>query len=134
MADNPLLNMPQSPDNPTVLVFEQTPKWVPELQRQFHSDDSIQVRTIPRLSEAAERLASAANPVLVLYLDAAPAGCLRLLSSLSGQSRKLPVIVLASDVMSDLEWSVRELGAVEFRSGFVPGFEIANLCRKQWSS
>lgn len=116
----------------TVHVFEKSPKWVPELQRQFYSDDDLQVRTISDLAHAETSLNHETNPVLVLQLDAAPADCLRLLARLSNRSRNIPAIVLGSTDMISLEWPVRELGAVEFRSGFVPGFEIAELCRKQW--
>lgn len=118
----------------TVHVFERSPKWVPELQRQFYSDQDIQVRTLLDLAHAESLLDRETNPVLVLQLEAAPADCLRLLARLSNRSKHIPAIVLGSADMVPLEWPVRELGAVEFRSGFVPGFEIAELCRKQWSA
>lgn len=118
----------------TIHVFEKTPKWVPELQRQFYSDDEVQVRTISSLAHAEDSLGRAANPILIVQLDVAPADCLRLLARLSNRSKHIPAIVLSSAEMVALEWPVRELGAVEFRSGFVPGFEIADLCRRQWSA
>ena len=122
---------PQTDDR-TVLIFEESPKWVPELQRQFRDEAGIHVRSLTRLANSESTILSAKNPVIVLVLDSAPANCLRLLSALSQRSRSVPVIVVGSARMADLEWSVRELGAVEFRAGFVPGFEVAAFCRTQW--
>ena len=123
---------PQTDDDRTVFIYEGSPKWVPELQRQFRSESGVQVRTLTRLANSVASVLSAKNPVVLLQLDASPADCLRLLTNLSNRARLAPVIVVGSDRMADLEWPVRELGAVDFRAGFVPGSEIAAFCRTQW--
>jgi hypothetical protein len=45
----------------------------------------------------------------------------------------LPVVIVGSKRIADLEWTFREVGAAAFFVTRIPGHEMASLCRKLWS-
>lgn len=116
---------------PEIVVHEKRPRWTPELQRQFMGE-AVRVRACWSLADIAPRPADDGPLVAVLDLDAAPAESLHFLARGTGRPWRLPVLVLASPRMADLEWSVRELGATAFLPADIGGDELATLCRRQW--
>ena len=130
----------------TVIVFEKRPRWAPELQRQFDDDEDVRVRACNSTADLERMQAEteddragdwAGEPsgvrVAVLDFDAAPAECLQYLGRRIGRRLDCPSIVIGSPRTAALEWSVRELGAVEFVVDFISGERLASLCRRQWS-
>ena len=116
----------------TIVVLEKRPRWMPELQRQFAEHD-VRVRGCRSAADLGRMLDESPGSVLVLDLAAAPAACLQFLGRRVGQALQSPAIVVASRKMADLEWPVRELGAVEFVADAISGEDLARLCRRQWS-
>ena len=115
----------------SVIVFERRPRWTPELERQFVGEN-VRVRACTDLRDALPLVEQPEPPVLVLDLEADTAGCLRLLARLMGAAPLVPIICVASSQSTDLEWAARELGALDFAAGPIPGERLANLCRRQW--
>ncbi len=114
----------------TVIVFEKRPRWTPELQRQFVGED-VRVRGCRSLSDVAQA-GNTGGTVAVLDLDAAPADCLQFLGRSIQQRDCTPMIVIGSYRTADLEWNVRELGALAYLHGDCSGEEPARLCRRLW--
>ena len=114
----------------TVLVFEQRPRWAPELQRQFLGQD-VAVRACRSLDDLDALAAAAAQAIAVVDLDAAPAACLQFLGRRLGRSPHLPIVAVGSPRMGELEWPLRELGAAAVLCDFPTGEQMARLCRRQ---
>jgi DNA-binding NtrC family response regulator len=70
--------------------------------------------------------------VIVLDFDSGAADCLQFLGRMAGRNPWRPVIVIGSARTVDLEWPIRELGALAFLPGTVSGEDLARLCRRQW--
>ena len=117
---------------PYIVVFEKEPRWAPELKRQFLGDD-VRVRACRSVSDIVSKSESAERKVIVLVLEAEPANCLQFLGQSMGDPAHPPVIVIGSARELELEWPIRELGAVAFLSDSVSGEDLAKLCRRQWS-
>jgi hypothetical protein len=117
---------------PVVVVFEKKPRWLPELQRQF-LNEAVRVGGCFAARDFRQRLQSGSADVAVMDVDAAPAECLQLLGHLSGLPGLPPLIAISSPKSAPLEWSLRELGVLEFATEFRGGEELARLCRRQWS-
>ena len=117
---------------PCIVVFEKEPRWAPELKRQFLGDDVV-VRACRSVSDIESKSESAEETVIILDLQAEPANCLQFLGQFMGDPAHPSVIVIGSARVLELEWPVRELGAVEFLSDSVLGEDLAKLCRRQWS-
>ncbi len=118
---------------PTLLVFERRPRWVPELQRQFLGQE-VRVRGCRSLKDVEELLADSPRSAAILELDADPGPALRTLARLMARSPSPTILVVASPEYRELEWSVRELGAVAFLVEPIPGDEMAEYCRRQFRS
>ena len=119
-------------DRPCIVVFEKEPCWAPELKRQFLGDDVV-VRGCRSVSDIASKSESGEETVIVLDLQAGPANCLQFLGQSMSDPAQPPVIVIGSSRVLELEWPVRELGAMEFVPDSVLGEDLAKLCRRQWS-
>jgi DNA-binding NtrC family response regulator len=117
---------------PAVIVFEKRPRWGPELQRQFVTED-VRVIACRSVRDVEERAASAANGAVLLDASPAPADCLQFLKRGLLDPHALPVIIVASKGLAEREWLFRELGAIAFFSRTIAGHEMASLCRKQWA-
>ncbi len=116
---------------PTLLIFESRPRWVPELERQFIGQN-VRVRGCGSLSILEERLMQTANNVVILEWEAAPANGLETLAGLMTRIPSPTILVTATAAYRELEWPVRELGAVAFLEEPISGEEMAAYCRRQF--
>jgi len=117
---------------PTAIVFEKQPRWAPELQRQFLTED-VRVVACRSVKDVEERAAGVARGVVLFDASTAPAECLQFLRREMADPQALPVLIVGSKRIAQLEWSFRELGSVAFFAKRIPGHEMASLCRRQWS-
>ena len=126
---------------PQIFVFEQTPHWLPELQRQFQCEDvgvqgcesltSAQLRT--SIKKTGDDLTLALNAaVIVLELKNSAAGCLQFLERQHRLRYQLPGIVISDTRHQELEWFFREVGAKSFVLNTISGEHLALLCRRHW--
>ncbi len=113
-----------------VAVFEKRPYWGPELQRQFVARNILvrECRTLRDLIPATHEFAAA---LVVLDLDSAPVDCLAWLNLQFREPLRRPVIACASTDLADLEWTVREAGAIGFVGADISGGELARCCLRQ---
>ena len=117
---------------PTLLIFERRPRWVPELERQFLGQD-VRVRGCRSVKDVLKHCTPLANCVVILDLAAQPEDCLKTLERLMARSPSPTILVVASAMDRELEWPVRELGATAFLEEPIPGDEMAEWCRRQFS-
>jgi hypothetical protein len=113
-----------------IAVFENQPYWGPELQRQFLQSGIIvsECRSIRNLIPAIEAFPSA---LFVIDLDSDLADFVNWLGNDFVQhSVRVPIIALGSAATAELEWRLREAGVTAFLPEFVPGQELARLCRR----
>jgi DNA-binding NtrC family response regulator len=115
-----------------VIVFEKRPRWAPELQRQFVTED-VRVIACRSVRDVEERAAAVARGMVLLDASPAPADCLQFLKRGLLDPDALPVIIVASKALAEREWLFRELGAIAFFARTISGHEMASLCRKQWA-
>lgn len=114
--------------SPFIAVFERTPYWAPELQRQF-AGRALTVRPCRSVADLQAFIAASHPQIVLLDFEAAPEDCLAWLRR-RGLSPSAPAILVAgSSRSSDLEWTLRELGSVEFLSEALSGDELARRCR-----
>lgn len=123
--------MTETAGEPTVLVFETRPRWAPELKRQFVSEP-VRVRGCGSWNDVRDRLTESDNSLLVLDLTVGAAETLRFLEHQVGNRPVRPVIVIGEKRSAELEWSLRELGALQFFTDDLSGEELADFCRRQW--
>ena len=121
-------------ESATVIVFEKSPRWAPELERQFEGEET-RVRAcrstadLRALRTKAEGELPSGPTAVVLDLDSDPAACLQYLGFRMEHDDDNPVLVMASESVADLEWPLRELGAVDVIVGHVSGDRLARSCR-----
>jgi DNA-binding NtrC family response regulator len=115
-----------------VIVVEPRPRWTPELRRQF-AGKNVRVRHRVRIADLKQINVTDDFSVLVLDFDAAPADCLRFLSREVCSPGRLPTIVIGSPDAATLEWTIRDLGALDFFARAPRGDELARLCRRLWT-
>jgi hypothetical protein len=132
-AGSPRVNAFVEQPGATAIVFEKRPRWGPELARQF-ANENVRVVECRSLSDVIERSANAGRGVILMDLLFKPVECLRFLSRRLGDGFSLPIFVIGSEWTSVLEWPVRDLGAIAFFARAIPGHEMADLCRRQWSA
>lgn len=126
-------------------IFENRPRLTPELQRQFQADPDVRIREFRSLSELNSTISNLALPaskqvtaihttvastVVLLDLEADPAGCLRFLEQHLNNRPQIATVVVGSEETSELEWPIRELGAVTFICDYHAGLNLAQLCRQ----
>ncbi|HID21141.1 MAG TPA: hypothetical protein EYP14_01895 [Planctomycetaceae bacterium] len=119
----------------TVFVFERSPYWTPELQRQLDPAEVTvrrcrSVADVQRLAFPPSGAAQDDPRVILLDLQSGPADCLQLLGTGLPQVHQVPLIVYASRRAADLEWPLREAGATDVIVEHVPGRAMARLCRR----
>lgn len=112
----------------TAIVFEKQPRWAPELQRQFVGDE-IRVIACRSVKDVEDRCAAASRGVVLLDATAATADCLQFLRRGMADPNALPVVIVGSKRIADLEWAFREVGAAAFFIHRIPGHEMAAHCR-----
>jgi hypothetical protein len=115
-----------------VIVFEKQPRWAPEFQRQFQSDD-VRVIACRSVKDVEKRSAGVASGVVLLDASVATSECFQFLRNNLSDPRALPTVIIASKQISQLEWAFREVGTAAFFVNRIPGHEMAALCRKLWS-
>jgi DNA-binding response OmpR family regulator len=120
------------PTAPTAIVFEKQPRWAPELQRQL-SGDEARVVACRSLKDVDERCAGVSCGVVLLDAAVATTECLEFLRRGMADPKALPVVIVGSKPIADLEWAFREVGAAAFFVDRIPGHEMASVCRKLWS-
>lgn len=126
-------------------IFENRPRLTPELQRQFQTDADVKIRDFRSISELNTTVVSStstkaiqatanqrttARTVVLLDLEADPAGCLRFLEQHLENRPQIATVVVGSEETSELEWPIRELGAVTFINDYHAGLNLAQLCRQ----
>ncbi|NOX55099.1 MAG: hypothetical protein GXP27_11820 [Planctomycetes bacterium] len=119
----------------TIFIFERSPYWTPELQRQFDPAEVTvrrcrSVADVRRLAFPTPGAASADPRVVLLDLESGPADCLQLLGSGLPRVHRVPVVVYAPGRAVELEWPLREAGAVDVIVEHIPGRAMARLCRR----
>ena len=62
------------------------------------------------------------------------ADCLQFLGRCGARSCFPPVIVIGSKLTAELEWPLRELGALAVVEDRISGEELAQLCRRQFEA
>lgn len=136
-------------DKAIVIVCEPRARWTPQLQHQFLdewrvrgcrsvaslekllSDDSdIQARRSGDVGVAGLVRLDAGRSVVVLDFSVGAAGCLQFLGQQWNRPVRPPIVAIASEPMAELEWIVRELGAVEFIGHWIGAEDLAHLCRR----
>ena len=117
----------------SVLVYEREPWWEPELKRQFLGSD-VTVRACRSLKRLTALAHSNPGSVIVLDLGAGADECLRFLSRSSADALPASILVIGSAKTAELEWTARELGAVQFEWDHVGGAQLAKFCRSQLES
>ena len=115
----------------TIAVFEARPRWEPELQRQFR-DESVRVRGCRTWNEVSAFAFPPTADALVVDLPEDLADCLQWLSKLVAPPRVPPVIVLCPVEVSELEWTLRDVGVQEVLVGDLTGEALARTCRRLW--
>ena len=113
-----------------VAVFERRPFLGPELQRQF-ANRQVEVRECRSVHDLDSATDDVARGVVLLDLDSAPAECLGWLGRQMREPSARPVIACATADLADLEWTVREAGAIAFVNEEITGLELARLCLRQ---
>ena len=113
-----------------VAVFERRPFWGPELQRQL-ADRQVEVRECRSVHDLDSATDDVATAVVLLDLGSAPAECLVWLGRQIRESDARPVIACSTTDLADLEWTVREAGAIAFVNDEITGAELARLCLRQ---
>ncbi len=109
-------------------MFEASPFWEPELQRQF-PDGDVRVRGCRSIEDLKSVIAhSAAPPVVVLYLGQEPSAGLHWLGRIPMATVRPVVIVVVPEQHRSLEWHLCELGALVVVDEFVGGRRLARLC------
>lgn len=116
---------------PTLLIFERRPRWVPELERQFLGQN-VRVRGCRSVKDLWDRFTTSSKCLLILDLDFDPEGCLITLARLMARSPSPTILVVASEMHRNLEWTIRELGATAFLEEPIPGDEMAERCRRNF--
>lgn len=112
-----------------VVVFERDPYWGPELKRQF-AGDWVVVRECRSLNEIHAVAADLEHVVILAVIDAAPAEILNWLERPAITMSRAGLIVISSPDWAELEWPIREAGAMAFMSDETPGVRVAHWCRR----
>lgn len=117
------------PAPPALLVLEETPFWSAELQRQLGAEP-ISIRLRCRVEDAWELLKTGQVAMLVVGTDIDLPAVLRLLTKLSATRSALRITILLTPERGDLEWTLRELGAVDILTTPFASRELVDTVRR----
>ncbi len=120
---------PKRTDQKTIRIFERSPRWLPELQRQL-AGEAFDIRLSHSAADVFQDVTSTSNDEIALFdFNSSPANCLQTFSKILRQNGTQSIIVIHSAEQLSLEWSLRELGITHFLSDKTTGKEIADVCR-----
>lgn len=115
---------------PGIVIYEKSTHWEALLKRYFHSQD-VQVRPCRLPAQVLSTLAAMPGSVTVIDLTAGTAAGLRLIVQAKQMVLAGEVIVIAPEVLLDLEWPAYEFGALVFLAESVSGDELGAICARQ---
>lgn len=125
-------SMPDPPSQPpTLLVLEESPFWFAELQR-YSGSEAISLRLRCRVEDAWELLKTGQIKMLIIGPDVDLPAVLRLLTRLTDAVPAPRVTVLLTPEKRDLEWSLRELGAVDVLTTPFSSRELTDIVRREF--
>lgn len=116
----------------TIVVLESTPRWVPELQRQFEQEPfSVKAcRTAIDFRERLQATQITATPIIaVIDLAVGLSNGLTLVDWLAG-SNVIGTIIIGNAEAVTLEPVLRELGATSVHVDSISGVRLAKECRQ----
>lgn len=119
---------PSSRFTPALLILERSPRLEPDLKNLLANPDLL-VRPCRSPRDVLELSSKMRGSVVVMDFDASPAETLRLLEHLSHGRHDARPVVLASPEWGELEWAVRDAGAIHFLPRSTPIRCVANHCR-----
>jgi hypothetical protein len=114
---------------PAIFVFEKRPIWEAELKRRFAGTGTT-VRPARSVPDLLGLCRSASRSVAVLSLSPDPRSVLTFLEKSLIERLSVCSIVLGSPVDSQLEWSLRELGALTFLLDTTSPDDLARHCAR----
>ncbi|MBI3860721.1 MAG: hypothetical protein HY290_02370 [Planctomycetia bacterium] len=114
---------------PAIVLFEKAPRWEAELKRRFEAHQVL-VRPCRSPVDVLGLCRRAPGSVVVVDFAVGIADTLRLLGALVAERLETYPIVIGSIETAELEWSARELGAVDFVTDRIGGGLLASLCRR----
>jgi len=114
---------------PAILVFEREPRREAELKRSF-AIEGVLVRPCRSASDVLDLCRAMPGSIVVIDLETGAGAALRCLEQVLLQRLRASPVVIASAEVGELEWPLRELGAIAVLSESVRGDELAKLCRR----
>jgi hypothetical protein len=112
----------------SLVVYERTQRWAPELKRRFRESDVI-VRGCSTPRDVLSAVADGAA-VAVLVLDGLEAQCLEIVGQFAVRTTCPVVIAIANEDGEDLEWPLRELGTTSVLSHRTTSDELLAVCNR----
>jgi len=112
---------------PGVIVLEKRPRWEAELKRSLRLPVSIRPCRLP--PEVGKALETMPGSVVVLDFEIGAGEVLRLVEQLSSRVPRPDVIVVAAAPWAELEWALREAGALDFLIDATAGPQLVRCCR-----
>src|SRR5262245_47254428 len=114
---------------PGVIVLERRAYWESELKRRL-SPEGILVRPCRAPSDLLALVAAMPGSVAILDLGADLSPGLSVLQRLSAARERVWPVAIVAESDCEIEWAVREAGAVGFLAETVSGDELAEMCRR----
>jgi hypothetical protein len=111
-----------------VLVFEKRPRWEAELKRCL-AGDALLVRPCRSVADLLALARAMPGSVAVIDFDGSEAVLRCLNESQAFRTGMQPVVILSQE-WSELEWPLRELGAVVVFPETIQGAALAAVCRR----
>ncbi len=123
--------MPHTAPDSAIAIYERTPYWGPELQRQFRHEN-VSIRECRNVSDLLPSIAGYRSALVVIDLGSDLVECLGWLSLVASNNLDRPAIIACgTSGTAELEWLLRESGVSAFLPDLTPGDEFARLCRRQ---
>jgi hypothetical protein len=115
---------PSGASPPRILVLEDEPYWLPELQRQFLGE-AVTVEAVK-----ADELTDRDDAVVVAMAETLLRQGARAFFATAPDAVGTPLVAITSARTRNWEWLLRELGAVSVVDEFCGGRRLATLCRR----
>jgi len=114
---------------PGIVIFERTSRWEAGIKRHFHSRD-VWIRPCRKTADVTTAWQQAPGSLTVIDLSADPETGLRLTRAAATQTPPAPVLALITTQQADLEWPLRELGAISVVQSNITARRLAALCEQ----